>query len=395
MKLFLSVVFISAMPFLLQAQNPYITSILNDIKIDSLVNFVENISGEKAVTVNGNTDTIYSRHKLRAGNELAYDYILQELNRYGLQTDSMVFSSTGKNALAIQPGSVYPDKYYILCAHYDDMPNLPIAPAADDDGSGVGALLEAARVLSKYQFEYTIIYAFWDEEEQGKVGSIAYANLANANNDSIMGVINMDAIAWDSDSDDAAMIHVRPIGNSLELSDTIQSVNSTYGINLNLAITNPGATYSDHASFWTNNFGAVLIIEDWTFDANPHYHTDTDLIAYFNLPYYLKLAKLSIASLASLATPVGFAGTRPIIKRDEIYVYPNPFSDMLNIDVSKINKGIAEISIYDLQGKTWLMTSVDSNGFIQLDLSKFPSGIFILELKSDSGVFRKKLIRQD
>lgn len=378
-----------------KAQNSIVQSILNEIKLDSLVNFVENISGEKAVTVNGNTDTIYSRHKSRAGNELAYDYILQELERYGLQTDSMVFSSTGKNALAIQPGSVYPDKYYILCAHYDDMPNLPIAPAADDDGSGVGALLEAARVLSKYQFEYTIIYAFWDEEEQGKVGSIAYANLANANNDSIMGVINMDAIAWDSDNDDAAMIHVRPIGNSLELSDTIQSVNSTYGINLNLAITNPGATYSDHASFWTNNFGAVLIIEDWTFDANPHYHTDTDLIAYFNLPYYLKLAKLSIASLASLATPVGLAGTRPLMKREEINIFPNPFSDLLSIDLSKIINGKTEITIYDSQGKTRFMQSVDANRFVELDMSGFPSGIFILEISSESGIFRRKLIHQD
>jgi Zn-dependent M28 family amino/carboxypeptidase len=249
-----------------QAQNPHLTSILNDIKIDSLVNFVENISGEKGVVVNGNLDTIYSRHKSRPGNELAFKYIIQEFERFGLQSDSMIFSATGKNALAIQPGTLYPDKYYIICSHYDGMPNLPIAAAADDDGSGVAATLEAARVLSNYQFEYTIIYAIWDEEEQGKVGSLAYSNLANTNNDSIMGVINMDAIAWDSDNDDAAMIHVKPIGTSFQISDTIQSINTNYSIGLNLAITNPGATYSDHASFWTNGFGAVLVIEDWTFD---------------------------------------------------------------------------------------------------------------------------------
>src|SRR5688572_30804844 len=160
MKIVLSFIFFSYVNFAF-SQNPYITSILNDIRIDSLVDFVEKISGEEGVVVNGNLDTIYSRHKSRPGNELAFQYIIQEFERLGLQSDSMVFSATGKNALAIQPGSVYPDKYYIICSHYDGMPNLPIAAAADDDGSGVGAVLEAARVLSKYQFEYTLIYAIW------------------------------------------------------------------------------------------------------------------------------------------------------------------------------------------------------------------------------------------
>lgn len=376
-----------------QAQNPYITSILNDIKIDSLVNFVENISGEKGVIVNGNLDTIFSRHKSRPGNELAFKYIIQEFERFGLQSDSMIFSATGKNALAIQPGSLYPNKYYIICSHYDGMPNLPIAAAADDDGSGVGAVLEAARVLSQYEFEYTIIYAIWDEEEQGKVGSLAYANLANTNNDSVMGVINIDAIAWDSDNDNAAMIHVKPIGTSFQISDSIQSINTNYSIGLNLAITNPGATYSDHASFWTNGFGAVLVIEDWSFDANPNYHTDTDLIDYFNLPYFEKLSKLSLASIAALATPVGFASVRPVLELERINVYPNPFTNILNLDLSKISNEKVEISIYDLQGKIILHQFYENTLFIELQTEMLRKGPYVIEVKSETDLFRKKLIK--
>lgn len=375
------------------AQNPYLISIQNDIQIDSLVNFVENISGEKGVFVNGNLDTIYSRHKSKPGNELAFKYLLQEFDRFGLQTDSMIFSATGKNVLAIQPGTLYPNKFYILCAHYDDMPNLPIAPAADDDGSGVGAVLEAARILSQYEFEYTIVYAIWDEEEQGLVGSNAYADLAEANGDSLMGVINMDAIAWDSDNDDAAMIHVRPIGTSLQLSDSIQSVNTTYGINLNLAITNPGATYSDHASFWSSNFGAVLVIEDWTFDANPHYHTDTDLLVYFNLPYYKKMSELSILSLAALATPIGLNSVHPYFEFPLVRVYPNPVHDFMYVDLSKLDFENGILNIYDLQGKIIHQQSVNGNYSFQVETGTWKEGIFLMEFVTSNGIFREKIVK--
>lgn len=392
MKVVLSFIFFSYVNFAF-SQNPYITSILNDIRIDSLVDFVEKISGEEGVVVNGNLDTIYSRHKSRPGNELAFKYIIQEFERFGLQSDSMVFSATGKNALAIQPGSVYPDKYYIICSHYDGMPNLPIAAAADDDGSGVGAVLEAARVLSKYQFEYTIIYAIWDEEEQGKVGSLAYANLANTNNDSIMGVINMDAIAWDSDNDDVAMIHVKPIGTSLQISDTIQSINADYSIGLTLAITNPGATYSDHASFWTNNFGAVLVIEDWSFDANPNYHTDTDLIAYFNLPYFLKLSKLSMASVAALATPVGFSGTldEPGSSND-VKIYPNPVNHFLHIQLPETEEE-AVVELFAISGQSVYSEKFSNAYFFTLPTENISEGVYLLSIRTASKTYLRKIVK--
>lgn len=387
--LLLPIILISTLAY---SQNPYITGILNDIKIDSLVNFVENISGEKGVVVNGNLDTIYSRHKSKPGNELAYKYILQEFERFGLQTDSMVFSATGKNALAIQPGLVYPNKYYIICGHYDDMPNLPIAPAADDDGSGTGAVLEAARVLSNYQFEYTIIYAIWDEEEQGLVGSNAYADAAQANGDSLMGVINIDAIAWDSDNDDAAMIHTRPIGTSLQLSDTIQSINTNYSIGLNLAITNPGATYSDHASFWSSLFGAVLVIQDWSFDSNPYYHTDQDLVVYFNLPYFEKLSKLSLASLAALAIPVGFTGTHDFLSSEYLKVYPNPVNDVLNVQLP-VNANEINVSLFNSSGQIVYSEKLTNRYFFSVEMENYEKGLYFLSVRTGDKNYFRKIIR--
>lgn len=391
-KLFLTNLIFLMFHGFVNAQNPYIQSILNEISIDSLMDQAEKISGEKEVIVNGNSDTIYSRHKTRPGNELAFQYIIQEFERYGLISDSMIFSSTGKNALAIQTGSVYPDKYYILCGHYDDMPNLPVAPAADDDGSGTAAVLEAARVLSAYQFEYTIVYALWDEEEQGLVGSNAYSDAALLNGDSLMGVINMDAIAWDGNNDSAAMVHTRPVGSSLRLSDTVVSVNSQYGINLNLAVTNPGATYSDHASFWSNDFGAILIIEDWTFDPNPYYHTDQDVVAYFNVPYFERLSKLSIASLAALAVPVGLAGENEMVREPEMKVYPNPAGENVYVRLPENHSGLLEI--YDGAGRKIYSSVNENNQTLNLDVSRWISGIYFIRFVSDDFRVSRKFIKR-
>lgn len=362
------------------AQHPVVDSVLTKIRLDSLVAYVNDITGENPVLVNGVSDTIKSRHKNRPGNELAYRYILQKFTSFGLLTDSMVFSVTGKNALAIQPGSLYPNSYVILCAHYDSMPNASVSPAADDDGSGVAAVLEAARVLSQFVFEHSIIYAIWDEEEQGKIGSAAYALQANNNNDSIVGVLNMDAIAWDGDDDGVAMIHTGSVSNSLALAMLIDAVNVNYAIGLDLNLTNPGATYSDHASFWDQGFGAVLIIEDWQYDANPHYHTATDLIDYFNLPYYEKMSRLSIASTAELAVPVGFLSTEE--KNDEsVRLFPNPSSGLVYVALEHFHENIS-IRLSDLQGKTVLVQDFVNTRRFALNCSEMNAGYYLLHIRS-------------
>ncbi|HCA83776.1 MAG TPA: hypothetical protein DEP18_08305 [Flavobacteriales bacterium] len=369
------------------AQHPLIDSVLVRVRIDSLMHYAEQISGEKGVVINGVTDTIKTRHKLKAGNELAYRFLIEKMGQYNVQIDSMVFSSTGKNILAIQPGAVYPNIYVILCAHYDSMPNSNISPAADDDGSGVAAVMEAIRILSQFQFEYTIVYAIWDEEEQGKIGSAAYANMARNDGDSIRGVINMDAIAWDGNGDNAAMIHTSSISNSLNIAAMIDNVNNTYNIGLDLYLTNPGATYSDHASFWNKQYGAVLVIEDWAFDANPHYHTVTDKVQYFNIPYFEKMAKLSIASTAELAVPISFLGSEQEETSTPVQVFPNPFSDGIWIRSERA----LSFQLCDFQGKILHLGSTNNQTYIAL--SDLPTGIYVLHIQDNKGVSTVKVIK--
>ena len=279
-----------------------IQTIINNTNIDSLMHFVKELSGEVSTIIGGSPYTIVSRHKNNASNNKAADYIKQKLNSYGLVTYDQNFSSTGRNVYGVQLGTVYPNKKYIICAHYDDMPSGTTAPGADDNGSGTAAVIEAARIFTQYQSKYTIIYALWDEEEQGLIGSAYYAQQAHNAGDSIMGVINMDMIAWDNDNDGVGEIHVRNYGNSISLKDLMIQVNTTYSIGVIPSVINPGATASDHASFWNHGYGALLLIEEYYGgDFNNYYHTVNDKILYFNQPYFHKMSRLTLGTVATLA----------------------------------------------------------------------------------------------
>ncbi|MCX7610171.1 MAG: M28 family peptidase [Ignavibacterium sp.] len=283
------------------AQNSIVQQIINSVNQDSLVYFARELSGNVQTVVNGQNVNIVSRHKNNPANELAKDYIRQKLQQYGLNVTIQNFSSTGNNVLGIKVGTQYPNRKYIICAHYDDMPSGSVAPGADDNASGTAAVIEAARVLSQYSFPYTLIFALWDEEEQGLVGATYYATQARNANDSILGVINMDMIAYDSNNDNKAEIHNRAVANSVEIYQKMVEVNSTYGIGINIVNKNPGITASDHAAFWNRNYGAILLIEDNTSDFNAYYHTVNDLVQYYNIPYFVKMSKLAIGTFATLA----------------------------------------------------------------------------------------------
>jgi len=171
-KLVLTLVFsLLTLQGILHSQTPVVQEIINQANIDSLIFFVEELSGEVQTIIGGSPYTIVSRHKNQPSNDKAADYIQQKLESYGLTVYNQLFGGTGRNVYGVQTGTDLPNQKYIICAHYDDMPSGSTAPGADDNASGTAAVLEAARIISQYLAEYTIVYALWDEEEQGLIGS--------------------------------------------------------------------------------------------------------------------------------------------------------------------------------------------------------------------------------
>ncbi|MBE0572646.1 MAG: M20/M25/M40 family metallo-hydrolase [Ignavibacteriaceae bacterium] len=318
-------------------QSPTIQTIINQTNLDSLMHFVEELSGEVSTIIGGSPYTIVSRNKNNASNNMAANYIKQKLDSYGLVTYDQNFSSTGRNVYGVQLGTVYPNKEYIICAHYDDMPSGTTAPGADDNASGTAAVIEAARIFTQYNSKYTIIYALWDEEEQGLVGSAYYAQQAAIAGDSIMGVINMDMIAWDSDNDSVGEIHIRNFGNSVALKDLMLQVNTTYSIGVIPSVINPGTTASDQASFWNNGYGALLLIEEYYGgDFNGYYHTINDRIIHFNQPYFHKMSRLTLGTVATLAdltdiVPVELLAFTASVKNSDVELLWSTASELNNL----------------------------------------------------------------
>ena len=103
------------------------------------------------------------------------------------------------NVVAIQKGTKYPNRYIIMTGDIDSrnsdtMDYTGDAPGANDNASGMAGTIEAARILSKYQFESSIIYLGLAGEEQGLFGGKGFAEYAKKNNWEIIGVFNNDMI---------------------------------------------------------------------------------------------------------------------------------------------------------------------------------------------------------
>ena len=145
----------------LQVASQTVTDLMNSVNQDTLVKVIREFSGEDATVVNGNPVTILNRES--NANDIAADYLVERLAALSNITVSDIgYSVNGRNIVASQLGKTNPNDIYIICAHYDTVNNY----CADDNASGTAAILEVARILSTQCFDNTIIYAFWDEEEE-------------------------------------------------------------------------------------------------------------------------------------------------------------------------------------------------------------------------------------
>ena len=103
------------------------------------------------------------------------------------------------NVVAIQRGSLYPDRYVIMSGDIDSrvsdaLDSVSDSPGANDNASGMAGTLEAARVLTKYRFPTSIVYAGLSGEEQGLFGGKYMAEVAKEEGWDIIGVLNNDMI---------------------------------------------------------------------------------------------------------------------------------------------------------------------------------------------------------
>ena len=305
-------------------ERPSPQAVAQDPLIDMIVDLVSTSNLSSGVQ---SLQDFQTRYASTSNCEASGQYIYNAFSGLGL--DDVRFapftfsgSYSSRNVVAEKTGETYPDDIVIICAHYDSTSpaasRLTLAPGADDNASGTAAVLEAARILALYPLDFTIRFIAFSAEEWGLYGSRAYATAAGLAGERIIGVINLDMIAYAN----AMPEDLQVIVNSASgwLADRFLDASSSYGPLGATKMVDASFVYSDHAPFWDRGYPALLAIEDNPL-TNPYYHKTTDTLDKFNLDFFTSATRASVGLLAELAqplregypkTPVGLAAT-PVV----------------------------------------------------------------------------------
>ncbi len=252
--------------------------------------------------------TFQTRYASTAACEASGAAIDESFRTYGLETDTDPFTFSAmnyatNNIIATIPGRVVPSRVVIVSAHYDSTSTQPrtSAPGADDNASGTAAVMEIARILAGYQFDYTIKFIAFSAEEWGLYGSRHYAQAARQRGESIVGVINLDMIGYADAMPEDLNVFVND--RSEWLGNQYAASAAQYAPLDIVTRVNASVTGSDHSPFWDQGYSALLAIEDAPL-VNPNYHRLSDTLDTLNLDFATAVTKASIAAVAELAQPV-------------------------------------------------------------------------------------------
>jgi uncharacterized repeat protein (TIGR01451 family) len=291
---------VHATPIRVQIHSPLIEDLVNSVSQTQLYTTVLNLQDDESLA---GWDAERSRYTYSPELDFERDYVRDRMQALELDVGYQPFY-LGENIEGVLEGWGLGDEVvYIVSAHYDAMSEDPynLTPGADDNASGVAAVLEAARLLSRYRFRHTLRFVTFAAEEQGLIGSRDYAWQARMAGTPIGGVINLDMIAWDSNDDNLVEIHTGLLSDSQSLGVAFMDANATYAIGLvpKIIISEAGGR-SDHASFWRQGYPAILVIEDHA-DFNPYYHRTSDTLDKLDLAYATRFVQATVATLAEVA----------------------------------------------------------------------------------------------
>ncbi|MDQ1353711.1 MAG: family peptidase, partial [Acidobacteriota bacterium] len=289
-----------------------IAGLIDQVTLAKVETYEKNLSGVNPVTIGGSSYTIATRYN-NSGIPIskATQYVYEFMQGLGLAVsyhDWSLSGYTGRNVIGQITGATQPNEIVLITAHLDDMPSGTTAPGADDNASGCVGVMLGAELLKQQQFKRTVRFAFFTGEEQGVLGSNVYSDLVYGNGDNIVAVYNMDMISYDAIGLPYLRLHTRTTSNpgypgDLAIANTFIDVVNTYGLSSGLSpiITADGESRSDHASFWSNGYSAILGIEDHINDMTPYYHTTSDTVSTLNWTYFVNFVKAAVGTASHLA----------------------------------------------------------------------------------------------
>ncbi len=243
---------------------------------------------------------IGERHVFRiAALDAARAYIEAEWNAQGYPVTHQWYEAAGQRCANLEisrPGAARQAEILLLGAHYDTVPG---SPGANDNGSGIAALIEISRLFMGVQPEMTVRFvAFVNEEPpffaSQMQGSMVYARAARKRRDNITLMAALETIGFYSDRPGSQrypplfrMFYPSQgdfigIVSDLPSRRLMRRLVDAFKANTDFPVQHaatlrfvPGVSWSDHYSFWRHGYRAVMIT-DTAFYRYPYYHTQWD-----------------------------------------------------------------------------------------------------------------------
>jgi len=265
-----------------------------------------------ATYLSGEASNIETRQAQSTGAVLAQNFIADQFGIYGLNVSTHAFrAGYSSNVIGDYNGGsngTVSRRLILITAHYDSRAASSTnptarAPGANDNGSGSAGILTIAKILGtlKPKFNYTIRLVLFSGEEQGLVGSAAYASLIKSQNADVVAVLNADMIGYRRPGENPQLAF--PSGSSTaSLNSLLGQIAKEYVPILTIGTST--ACCTDHASFYNQGYPAASYFERNGAIADPMYHNVGDLVyrdGYDLITQYPAIVKAVLAGASTLA----------------------------------------------------------------------------------------------
>jgi hypothetical protein len=331
-----------------------IEKMVKEISADSLQSYI------KSMVAFGTRNTLSTQNNPKRGIGAARNWVLGKFNEFAKQSNGRL--SAFMDTTTLQPdkrridtitllGNVVAtlkgtdpndNRIFIISGHLDNMRSSPTerlgdAPGANDDASGCAAVIECARIMSKYNFPATIIFVTVSGEEQGLLGSAFMSEKAKKENWNIVAVLNNDIMGSNNSNEtniinntkvrvfsegipayetEKVAANIRNLGlendgKSRQLARYVKEIGERYVDNMEVVLIYRNDRFlrgGDHTPYVQRGFAAVRITE-----MNENYtrqHQDVrvengiqygDLETYIDYEYLRKNTGVNLANLANLS----------------------------------------------------------------------------------------------
>lgn len=304
-------------------------------------------------------------------------------------------STSSKNLVITKTGTVYPDKYVIICGHFDTI----TGPGVSDNGSGTSILLEAARILKDVPTEYSIKFIHFSGEEQGLKGSYHYAdNIAyqgSIRNLDIKLVFNIDQVGGQIGNNNTTITCEKDTGgipgNNAASNTVTQELATCTGLYSPLQTSISYAYSSDYMPFEAKGYTITGFYE---YIESNNEHTVNDTFANIDPVYVFNVGKAAVGALqhfavASTANSIlgvqDVPGSQKLL--EAVHIYPNPAKNQLTVEFPQKTE-LFKIEISDMTGNT-VLRSENQN---KIDTTSLINGAYMVSIKTDKSHITKKII---